>query len=419
MDGSVIPLGLQLPPSASMTVSGNTAGVFPVSFGYFPSEGSRCVSVQYDWTSRTSYAEDLSQLVARGVETTIQGVYVDNSTVAQYVTLSVAGTGQILIVPPYSQGLFPVFFTGTPSYAISVPASAASVTRLILLNVPPQSVGVWAGASGATSTVTGNLNINSVNYTPPPPVAVDYIHNQLISTVNYTANGTGGDTLGLVSYMAIAANGFTVGAGASQHTCAIYGNGGLYTPGNVYQVIGVMGVIVNASTGILTNGCDFYGHGIYNSGGGTITNHYFLYQEQSSGATHEYGAFFTAPVGIGLSAPVFNLDINGAGGNLTGNWLRVGNTTGQLSVSNIGASFFPGYNPGPGGLGVTDLVVGNNGAANPTSSTGNFLYVSACAGAPTGAPTQAAAGRVALTFDTTNHKLWMHDGTVWRGVVLT
>jgi hypothetical protein len=134
-----------------MTISANTAGVFPISFGYYPQEGSRAISAQYDWTSQTSYNEDLSQLVARGVETTIQGVFADNSTSAQFVTMLVSVTGQVLIIPPGIQGVFPLFFTGNPSFTLSVPSVASAVTRLIFLNVPPQTTVIWSGAAGAVT----------------------------------------------------------------------------------------------------------------------------------------------------------------------------------------------------------------------------------------------------------------------------
>ena len=134
--------GVQNPPTASMTVASGAAGVFPVSFGLYPQEGSRALSVQYDWTARRSYTEDLSQLQARGMETTIQTLYFDNSTVSAYVTLNVAGTVQVLILPPTAQGILPVFFA-TPTFSISVPATLAGVTRLILLNVPTQAIGTW------------------------------------------------------------------------------------------------------------------------------------------------------------------------------------------------------------------------------------------------------------------------------------
>jgi hypothetical protein len=248
-------------------------------------------------------------------------------------------------------------------------------------------------------------------------ITTDFIHNEFTSTVHYTANGTNGDSLGLVSYMYVDANGFNVPNTASQHTAAIYGNGALISAGNVNQVIGVMGVSGNAGSGVLTNGVDFFGHSNYNTGGGTITNHWFLYQEPSAAATNDYGAYFSAPIGIGTATPTYNIQlVSNAGGRvLSTNWMQLGSTTGQFSVGSNGASFFPGYNPGAGGLGVTDLVVGNNGTANPVGATSNFLYISSCPGTPTGGPSQAAIGRIAMTWDTTAHKLWVHDGTRWWG----
>jgi len=266
-------------------------------------------------------------------------------------------------------------------------------------------------------TVNGHLHTVSTNTQP----ITDFIYHEFDNTVIYTANGTNGDSLGFVSYMFVEAQGHAVPNTASQHTSAIYGNGSLVDAGTVYQVIGVMGVSGNSGAGTLTNGVDFFGHANYKTGGGTITNHYFLYQEPSAGATHEYGAYFSAPIGIGTPSPTYNIQlVSSAGGNvLAGNWMQLGSTQGQFTVTSNGASFFPGYNPGAGGLGVLDLVVGNNGTANATGATGGFLYISSCAGTPTGGPVQAAIGRVAVVYDTTAHKLWMHDGTSWRGVVLT
>lgn len=259
---------------------------------------------------------------------------------------------------------------------------------------------------------SGGLNISSVNTQP----TTDYIHNQILSQVNYTVNATGGDTLGLVSYIAVNANGFNVPGTASQHTSAIYGNGYLGSAGTVYRINGVMAISGNNGSGTLTNGVDVFGHQNFNNGGGAITNHYFLYQEPSAAATHEYGAYFSAPIGIGTDTPTWNLQVSGTTGNFSAtNWMSVGAGFGVFTVTSNGASFFPGYNPGVGGLGVQDLVVGNNGQAETTGSTGAFLYISSCPGTPTGFPAQAAIGRCAMRFDTTAHKLWVHDGTRWWG----
>jgi hypothetical protein len=266
-----------------------------------------------------------------------------------------------------------------------------------------------------------NLNISDVTTQP----TTDYIFNQIASTTVYTANQTGGDSLGLVSYMFVQANGHAVPL--SGHTSAIYGNASVFdnVPGSVVQQVnGIMAVSGIATPGTLVNGVDYFGHGNYKSGGGTITNHYFLYQEGSSQATNEYGAFLSAPVGIGTPAPTYNLEISsGVGGNMhpdRGLAVGFGGSDGSFLVTSTGTYIYPAYNLGiAGGFGCTDLVVGYNGQPNPTTANTHFLFISACAGPPTAAPFQASAGRVAMTFDTVNHKLWMHDGTVWRGVVLT
>jgi hypothetical protein len=146
MSGSTQP-----PPTATATVASGAAGVFPVAFGYYPQEGSRCVSAQYNWLSSFTFNEDLSQLVARGVETVIQSIFVDNSSVSQPIQIVINGTDQVIECPAWSQGVFPAFFTGTPGYSISIAAGGnqgfaniVPVTRLYLLNVPANAASIWS-----------------------------------------------------------------------------------------------------------------------------------------------------------------------------------------------------------------------------------------------------------------------------------
>lgn len=138
---------IQAPDSATRALSGGGEAVFNVGYGYYPQEGSRAVTTQYNWITIASYAEDGSQLVAKGVETTIQSLYVDNSGNTQGVQIIIAGTGQVINCPASSQGVFPAFFTGIPSFTISsvlagVPTPIAATTRLCLLNFPV-SPAVW------------------------------------------------------------------------------------------------------------------------------------------------------------------------------------------------------------------------------------------------------------------------------------
>lgn len=57
----------------------------------------------------------------------------------------------------------------------------------------------------------------------------------------------------------------------------------------------------------------------------------------------------------------------------------------------------------------TDLVYGNLSVLGTTATRG-FLYLTTCAGTPTGVPGLAAAGAVPVVFDTTGNKLWAYDG---------
>jgi hypothetical protein len=144
-------------PTANAQISAGQATVANIGFGYYPGEGSRCVVAQYNWTANLFYNEDLSQLVARGVETTIQSVFCDNSTNPEPVTMSINGTNQVIVIPANSQGIFPLFFSGQPGFSISVPSEVfGAVTRLYLLNVPANSSGTWATLG--TPAVNGNVS---------------------------------------------------------------------------------------------------------------------------------------------------------------------------------------------------------------------------------------------------------------------
>lgn len=147
--------------TGTLTVSNAGAGAFPTGIGYYPSEGSRVITLQYQWQNQVAYSEDLSQLVARGVESTIQTVWVDNSTNSNFVQIYVPATGHVIVVPAFSQGLFPIFFTGTPAYQVSTSAASATVTRLSFLNVSCAASGVWnGGAATAAQLIAAQSLIN-------------------------------------------------------------------------------------------------------------------------------------------------------------------------------------------------------------------------------------------------------------------
>jgi hypothetical protein len=213
---------------------------------------------------------------------------------------------------------------------------------------------------------------------------------------------------------------------SSHHSPAIYAETSAFdvVPGGTADWAPAIVVVSgNQGAGTVTNAVDVYGHRDLNVGTGTVTNHYFLFHEVSTAAVNEYAAFFNAPVLIGPQTQTtrWNLDMGGSlGGNLsTTNYARFGAGNGSLSITSTGMWLFPGFNTGiGGGFGCTDLIVGNNGAQNATTATAAFLYISSCAGTPTGVPSKQAAGRVPLCFDTTANKLWAYLNGAWKGVAL-
>jgi hypothetical protein len=155
MSATIQPAG-----TGSMTVASGRAAINPIAYGYYPAEGSRAVSAIYDWTNQSGYAEDLTQLVARGVETTIQSIFVDNTSCTADVTVLISGTGQVIQCGALGQGIFPAFFSGAPGFQIGVASAGILIgaTRLILLNVPAGS-GMWGPSTVTVQGVTGNIAV--------------------------------------------------------------------------------------------------------------------------------------------------------------------------------------------------------------------------------------------------------------------
>lgn len=202
---------IQSAQSASQTISSRSAGVTNVGYGYYPGEGSRCVTTQYSWLAQLAYAEDLSQLVALGVETTIQSVYVDNADNPQTVTITVPGTGQVVKIPGGSQGVYPLFLPDAASVNIITSALINATTRIYWLNMPI-SPASWSPAAGVPTlpsvltvavggTAVGPWGARKVTgggfiYNPTSngviPIYVD-----LVTTAQVASPGTNGSTVDL------------------------------------------------------------------------------------------------------------------------------------------------------------------------------------------------------------------------------
>jgi len=107
---------------------------------------------------------------------------------------------------------------------------------------------------------------------------------------------------------------------------------------------------------------------------------------------------------------------SGAGGYVTGAAIK-GISGGTIATTRVPAnlSFWTGTDAAPTVLTqrmdidyLGNVAIGT--AAIATDATDGFLYIPSCAGTPTGTPT-TKTGRVPLVYDSTNHILYLYDGS--------
>lgn len=161
----------------------------------------------------------------------------------------------------------------------------------------------------------------------------------------------------------------TLTGGTTQYGFVAQGTG---DSGGTSEISGMVSGPATAATAFTcTTVADFHAQNPVKGAGSTITSAYGLLVDAiTSGNTNNYGVYINAPSsGSGANAALYV-----AGG---------------------------------------EVVLG--GTITTTATTG-FTELPACAGAPTGAVSNLAGAP--LVYDTTNQKLWVRSGGVWRGVVL-
>lgn len=140
---------------------------FPVSCGTPPDcrIGRQAIHVLIDFSLGTTYQLDLSQIQSQAKLDSVQTLYVDNSANTGTITITMEGvTQQSIILPPNSQGYFPVLQGNPPVLNFTV-ASGAPVVNIQLMNffLPPVIWGTLAtGGSFVDVTLAGILINNQV-----------------------------------------------------------------------------------------------------------------------------------------------------------------------------------------------------------------------------------------------------------------
>lgn len=108
-----------------------------------PPGGPKCVPTNVDFSNSAQVVLDGQQIVNQGKIEYIQGVYIDNSSNPNKLSLTMSTTGQVVICPAKSQGYFALMVPDPPQIIAATPLAAGLVIPLFFYNVPIQPM-VWS-----------------------------------------------------------------------------------------------------------------------------------------------------------------------------------------------------------------------------------------------------------------------------------
>ena len=111
-----------------------------------PAGGPKCVPVQQlDFSNVASIVIDGSAIVQQGKIEYLQGVFIDNSTNLNNISLTMSTTNQVIICPKKSQGYFSIMVPDPPQIVAATTQTANLIIPMFFYNVPIQPA-VWSVA---------------------------------------------------------------------------------------------------------------------------------------------------------------------------------------------------------------------------------------------------------------------------------
>jgi len=119
-----------------MAIASNGSNIQSAN-GFQPCEGPRCLSYNLDFSAATEYDFDLTQQQQQGQFTTLQTVYIDNSSNAAALTLTVQGTNQVITWAPNTQGFVTIVSQVPAKFSISTSGGILIAVQLMNFYIPP------------------------------------------------------------------------------------------------------------------------------------------------------------------------------------------------------------------------------------------------------------------------------------------
>lgn len=116
-----------------------------------------------DFSSATSIDVDLSNATQAGSIDFISGAWVDNSSSADTMTITVVPSGQELKVQPGFQGYFPLLCPNDPKFTVSYPTSPGTIIPIYFHNIPLLPYSWFTGNSAVTGTIVQRIGVAYTN----------------------------------------------------------------------------------------------------------------------------------------------------------------------------------------------------------------------------------------------------------------
>lgn len=111
-----------------------------------PAGGPKCVPVMnVDFSNAAQIMLDGSVIVQQGKIEYLQGVFVDNSSNLNNLSLTMSTTNQVIICPKKSQGYFTIMCPDPPQIIAATSQTANLIIPFFFYNVPIQPA-VWSVA---------------------------------------------------------------------------------------------------------------------------------------------------------------------------------------------------------------------------------------------------------------------------------
>lgn len=111
-----------------------------------PDEGPKAIPVRLDFTPSSpatlTYVLDLELIWSQAKISMIQTIFIDNSQNSNALSVTVNGTGQIIVAAANTQGYYAVLCPNPPKLSFSSASSSVALV-VFLINIPISGV-VWS-----------------------------------------------------------------------------------------------------------------------------------------------------------------------------------------------------------------------------------------------------------------------------------